>query len=359
MIFFDNIVFSLQRAGGVSIVWKELISRIIRSDFSCCFVEYEGRENNIFRNKIDIPKEKIIKKSSFMLRIKRYLNPKIKEDFPFVFHSTYYRYCRNKNAINITTVHDFTYEYYTRGLQKWVHCRQKHAAIRNSDYVICISETTKRDLLKFLPDTNPEKIQVIYNGVSDEYCVLPKIEIEKTQQRYGNFALFVGFRSGYKNFENAVLSVKNTDLNLLIVGGELTKAEKLFVTNELGENRFFALTRIPNNELNVLYNAAHCLLYLSLYEGFGIPVLEAQRAGCPVVALNVPSVAEIIGDKQMLVQKNSAKEIVEKINSLNNIETRNTVISLGLENAKKFSWDKTAEETFDLYKKIEKRIETR
>lgn len=351
-IIFDNIVFSLQRAGGISVVWKEIISRILQSDFSCKFVEYQGAKNNIFRKTIDITDEKIILKNSLLLFVKRYFNFRSKEKSPYVFHSSYYRYSKDKQAINITTVHDFTYEYFYGGLQKWLHCRQKYAAIKNSDYIICVSQTTKKDLLKFLPETNSAKIHVIYNGVSDEYHAFAPNQLEQTLKLYGNYALFVGFRSGYKNFENAVLAVKNTDMNLVIVGNELTKKEKIFLMKELGEERFFAFTRIPNSELNKLYAAAYCLLYLSLYEGFGIPVLEAQKSGCPVISLNAHSVVEIVGNQQLVAKENKIEDIVEKINLLKNKDLRKQIIEAGFENAKKYTWDKMYQQVSNLYEKI-------
>ena len=87
-----------------------------------------------------------------------------------------YRLCRNRNALNVTTVHDFTYEYFVRGVPRWVHIGQKHRAIRQSDAIICNSENTKRDLLKLLPGVDGRKVHVVYNGVSDDYRVLPAAE---------------------------------------------------------------------------------------------------------------------------------------------------------------------------------------
>jgi len=349
-IILDNIVFSLQKAGGISIVWKELIERVLHSNFSYNFIEFEGCQNNIFRKGINIPAEKIVLKKSFLISIKRYFNFRSKEKSPYIFHSSYFRYSKDSQAVNITTVHDFTYEYFYSGFHKWVHCRQKYAAIRHSDYIICVSQNTKQDLLKFLPETNPDKILVIYNGVGADYCVSSEDEKHAIRCKYGNYALFVGFRSVYKNFRNAVLAVKKSDLNLVIVGGELTKEERIFLQEELGENRFFALTRIPNSKLSKLYSAAYCLLYVSLYEGFGIPVIEAQKSGCPVITLNTPSIVEIIGNQQLVVQENNIEKIVEKINSLKNSELRQQIIVQGIENSKKYTWDNMYQQVSEVYK---------
>ena len=121
-IILDNIIFSLQKSGGISIVWQELIKGILRNPiFSIYCVEYTVK-GNIFRDKIHVPLNRIFHRSSCLLSIKRYFDVKIKDKEPFIFHSSYYRICSNKKAINVTTVHDFTYEYYYSGIKKKIHC---------------------------------------------------------------------------------------------------------------------------------------------------------------------------------------------------------------------------------------------
>ncbi|MDR2408048.1 MAG: glycosyltransferase family 1 protein, partial [Bacteroidales bacterium] len=134
-IIFDNIIFSLQKAGGISVVWTELLKSIISSGLEYKCLEYNSSQNNIFRNKIEIPSQNIILSNYSSTKIQRYFNPQIREiiDTPFIFHSSYYRYCTHKKAINFTTVHDFTYEYFSSGIKKIIHCYQKHKAIKKSE----------------------------------------------------------------------------------------------------------------------------------------------------------------------------------------------------------------------------------
>jgi mannosyltransferase len=349
-VIFDNIIFSLQKAGGISVVWAELLKSVTNSIFEYKCFEYNNCNNNIFRNKIEIPRQSIIHKNCLCISIQRYFNPKltkIKKDEPFIFHSSYYRYCDHKNAINFITVHDFIYEYFSSGIKKYLHCYQKYKAIRNSTCIICISETTKRDLLKFVKGIDEKAIHVVYNGVSDDYCVLKKED--RNDLLYGKFVVFVGSRNGYKNFDIAVSAIKRTNLNLVIVGSPLSNQENSFLEKELGANRFFVLSGISNENLNRLYNTAHCLLYPSSYEGFGIPVLEAQKAGCPVIIANTPSVVEIIGNMPLIVELNNIDSIVEKINLLNNNSIRQDVIQAGLKNVENYSWNKMAEQIIALY----------
>jgi mannosyltransferase len=348
-IIFDNIIYSLQKSGGISVVWTELLKGIIKSGLNYICREYGDAMSNIFRRTIPIPTGKILFVNCSLLSVQRYINPVIDKNEPFIFHSSYYRFCKNKNAVNITTVHDFVYEYYSSGFRKWLHRWQKYRAIKHSDYIICISDTTKNDLLKFVHRIDETKIKVIYNGVSDDYFPLQK---PLTDNQYGNFALFIGSRAGYKNFYLSVQAVKGTKLNLVIVGSALTKSENHYLQKELGTNRYFSLGRITNNELNSLYNKAICLMYLSLYEGFGLPVIEAQRAGCPVITVNAPSVVEILGDVTSLIAEPSVESVREKILMLEDNKFRDTVINAGLKNASRFSWGTMREQYLQLYRQI-------
>ena len=349
MIFFDNIIFSLQKSGGISVVWSELLKRLQLNNVSFKCIEYDSI-SNINRNQLNIASEKIqIRKKSF-LSITRYLSPRIHYKYPFIFHSSYYRICSNSKAINITTVHDFTYEYYYTGLKKQVHLWQKYSAISKSDYIICISENTKRDLLKFLPNIDVTKIRVIYNGVSDDYFFIKERGILKLPFDLETYVLFVGSREKYKNFELTVKSVAHNKLKLVIVGAPLRPEELELLYKELGQSNFIEMGRVSNEELNHLYNGAIALLYPSEYEGFGIPVLEAQKAGCPVIAYNASSIPEIIGDTPLLIDTLSVGSVTKCFDTLKVKEQREEIVCKGSENAKRFTWDSMYQQVIELYK---------
>lgn len=348
-IIYDNIIFSLQKTGGISVVWYELLKRITIDDrFICFFIEYSESEKNIFRSKLNLRKNHLLTYSGLLLKIKRYLNPLVKLKYKFIFHSSYYRISNNPNAINITTVHDFTYEYYSRGLKRIIHIYQKHKAIRKSDYIICISENTKNDLLKFVSDVDEKKIRVIYNGVSDNYF---KIENDSINLPFvkNSYVIFVGARSGYKNFRFTVEVLSQSQKKLIIVGKRLNKEELKLLDSKIGRNRYKLYTHISDEFLNVLYNNAFCLLYPSKYEGFGIPILEAQKAGCPVIAYNGSSIPEIIGDKTLLFNDFKIDIILKLFSVLNNPDKKRMIIQAGIINASRFSWEKMSENIKDVY----------
>lgn len=345
-IVFDNIIYSLQRYGGISVVWSNLISRIQKNDDDISYIEYDNAiANNIHRSKTDIGNKRIASLSSRWIKLKRYISPNTpKVKSKFIFHSSYYRTLSAKNAINVTTVHDFAYELFVKNfIVRFVHCWQKHRAIRNSQHIVCISENTRRDLFRFLPDVNPSKVSVIYNGIDNKYYQIKNVI-------HNDSLLYVGGRRGYKNFNALIKPLSELGCKLKIVGGQLTNMEKKMLDDNGLVYEF--LGTVSTDTLNRLYNEAFCLLYTSSYEGFGLPVLEAQMAGCPVIALNASSIPEIIGDKRMLINSISKEQIEEKLNMLKDTEFRNAIVTEGITNANRFSWDKMAEEYYNLYKKL-------
>ena len=356
-VTYDNIIFSLQKAGGISVVWNELLKRALKDDkLNLEFIE--SNNSNIFRKDLVIPECKMLSffSNKLPITLQRYYNPRsIKSQG--VFHSSYYRTAKGPYIKNVSTVHDFTYEYFRTGISKKVHGYQKYNAIRNSDKIICVSNNTKLDLLKFYPEIDESKISVVYNGVDDAYQILsgnttPNLKA-LTSFESKEYLLFVGDRSSsYKNFKVAAEACSKTGCPIVIVGGSrITHDEKKYL--ESLNVAFDHLSGIDNSKLNLLYNHAICLLYPSLYEGFGIPVIEAQKAGCPVIAVNTSSIPEVIGSVDTLLSEPSVDNISELIYQFkNNSDFLKTQIELGFTNSRRFSWDKSYLETKKVYKEL-------
>ena len=360
-VIIDNLVFAWQKSGGISVVWYELIKRMLKCSSltdRISFINTIGTNNNIFYNRLCIPAKLILEtKNRAGFNMKRYLPIQVKYNAPFIFHSTYYRVCMNRKAINIITVHDFTYERYAKGLKKAIHGLTKKFAIKKANYVICISENTKMDLIKYNPSIDKDKILVIYNGASDDFFVINNELARYTKERE-QFLVFVGNRVHYKNFELACKVAAEAKIKLKIVGSKLTNEEQINTQQILGDN-YEELGYITNDELNELYNAAFALIYPSSYEGFGLPIVEAQKSGCPVLALKNSSIEEIIGDKEQLIDSPSINHFIRQINKLKDNTYRQQIIKKGIKNAETYSWEKTFQEYLDLYNEIERKFEFR
>lgn len=335
MIIYDNIIYSLQKSGGISVYWK-MLEDYINVDKR---LVYSERKNNLFYNTRG---NEIENKNKVYLE--RYRNVILQEKQPFVFHSSYYRYCKNSNAINITTVHDFTYELFRKDLKAILHKIQKKNAVMNSDGVICISENTKKDLYKYYPNYKGN-VKVIYHGYDNEtfYC-------SESIQRTKN-VLFVGSRVGYKAFDFTIkLLSEIPELNLLIIGGGDLSLNEVELLNKSIPKRYKKLGFITNEELANYYNNSFALFYPSEYEGFGFPVIEAQACGCPVICQRKSSIPEVSGDKCVYVDSKELNTSIQEIKKLFDESYYKELQNLGLENVKRFSWKNCIKETQDFYK---------
>lgn len=354
MIVFDNIVYRLQKAGGISVYWTEMCRRLIKDQtFEKLFIEDVFSKSNIFRQELDIPTINIYLKKNFLFKLSRYFDVNIHLKNKFIFHSSYFRLCSNKNAINVTTVHDFIYEKHSRwGPKRLVHSFIKKRAIRKSDAIICVSESTKRDLIEYIPNVDIKKVYVIYLSVSNCFFPLTVLNFD-TPFPKNKYLLFVGQRKGYKGFMFAVKVAKFYSINLLFVGGgSLSNAERLYLKSHLSKDSFIHVGNISSNRLNELYNNALCLFYPSTYEGFGLPLIEAQKAGCPVIAYRGSSIIEVVENSALLIEEHTIEAVKKHIALLNDPIKRAEIIEKGLINTKRFSWDQSYEKLISVYNKL-------
>lgn len=344
MLVLDSIIHTLQKAGGISVYFSELYNRLAALDLKYSIYLYSNTSKIL--NEYSQENIAEIKRGVVPPSIYRYLDVYLPKSCT-VFHSSYYRlpvFFQRKKVKVITTVHDFTYEYYMKGLNAKVHFWQKRRAILASDVVVCISENTKKDLLHFIPEARDKDIRVIYNGVSESFAVT-----EQNKNKKKNI-IFIGSRVSYKNFSALVTAMSQlSDYNLVIVGGGSLTSEELIGLESSCRGRYKHLNFVDNDKLNQLYNQAHCLVYPSLYEGFGIPAIEAMKAGCPVIAANASSLPEVCGKAAILLDNISGKNISDAVFSLEDSEFYESLVKRGFANSKRFSWDKTFQELSKIY----------
>ena len=276
---------------------------------------------------------------------------------PNIIHQTYYNILKYKKmrAKKIITIHDMIHEIFPdEFLKKDNTSKLKKIAVAEADHIICVSKNTQNDLIKLL-NVDIKKTTVIYNGFS-----LRVKEAKKPEKVRRPYLLYVGNRKGYKNFNRFVKAyttskIKNYFDVVLFGGGKINNDEiEIFDKLEIPKD-YFKQVDGDDSSLAGFYKNASLLVYPSLYEGFGIPPLEAMSYGCPVVCSNVSSIPEVVGDAALLFDPYSVDSIKDNIISvLYDHKIRLSLISKGLKQVKNFSWEKCAKETYNVYQKAMK-----
>lgn len=363
-VLYDHQTFSLQKFGGISRYFYEVIKRIVKSENE---VEIETSlliSNNyylygdLYFNHLRIPSildikgvkrmELVINKLVSIMRLK--FN---KFD---VFHPTYYdpfflKYLNGKPYV--ITVHDLTHEILKLPSANKKFLGQKRTSIEHASKIIAISESTKKDLIEIY-NVDEQKIEVIYHGNS---LNVPE-NIELGPEYPKNFLLFVGARYTYKNFLRLITSlapvlIENKDLYFICAGGDKFDVSEKELIKKLQISAKVKQYTIDDITLAKLYANAKMFIFPSYYEGFGIPLLEAFACNCPIACSNTSSLPEIAQNAAVYFDpydENSIKDTIT--NLLENELIRKELAMKGQDRLKNFSWDKAANKTLDVYKSL-------
>lgn len=269
----------------------------------------------------------------------------------------------------VITVHDLAYLKFPDVLtpESQRYYGQIGPAVEEADAVIAVSENTKRDLMALL-DAPEDKIVVIPEAPDAEYQPLgDSPAIASTLARYQltrQYFLFVGTIEPKKNLKTLIESYarfrkidrsSNTLPDLVVAGRKgWLYADVLRLVDELDLKRYVRfLGPVPRSDLPMLYNAALALTYPSIYEGFGLPVLEAMACGTPVITSNVSSLPEVAGDAALSVDPRDVDALTQALNRIwTSPELRTELRRKGLARARLFSWEKTARATLDVYERV-------
>ena len=267
------------------------------------------------------------------------------------------------DCAKVVTVHDLIflrYPNFFKPLKRWILGKKTAHALKNSDRIIAVSRQTADDIVKFY-GTDPSKIEVIYQGCDEQfYSPATPEKIERAKELYNlppRFIIAMGTVEEKKNLENVVRALPSLpkDVKLFCFGKWTPYALKVWgVADKLGvKERVVMVHDADFTLLPAVYSLAECLVYVSHFEGFGIPVLEGITYGIPVVTSGVSSMPEAGGDAPLYVNPDSVPEIANAIEMVLSSPTlRKSMIERGHSHAKEFRNDKVAEKLFNLYTSV-------
>lgn len=364
-VAFDQQIFENQVYGGISRYFSRLIENLavyedIEAKIFCPI--YRNHYLSTLSKKLvsgmhvpDIPKTNRLR-----LITNSIVTPvMIKKFQPDVVHETYYsdRPVNGLSSPRVITVYDMIHEKMPHLYSNNPISKIKRKAIERADHVICISENTRNDLIEFF-NIPSEEISVIYLGFdhifSDSFGTS---NIGLNLKKEKPYILYVGSRRTYKNFPALVNAYSSSlwlrnNFNIICFGGEKYSVmdDEIIRKNKLTSEQVVYVSG-EDVKLAAYYKNASVFVYPSLYEGFGIPPLEAMSAGCPVICSNTSSIPEVVGDAGEYfdpLSMNSIKTAIEKI--LSSDEKRLKLIKNGYKQCKQFSWARCAQETLEVYR---------
>ncbi|GAB2597609.1 glycosyltransferase family 4 protein [Spirosoma areae] len=364
-ILFDHQTFSMHNYGGLPRYFAELISGINKTADNSANLPLLF-SNTIHLNEAGIstkpflPGTKIPKKEKIIYNLNKLYNLYELGSKSFdIFHATYYDpyfipYLKGKPFVVtfLDMIHERFANQFTELASDQVIVNQKKKIADLSDKIIAISESTKNDIVELL-HIDPTKIDVVHLGSS--LPILPHRQKSKSAISGIPYLLFVGRRGHYKNFFALLKAIyhllKHYQVKLVCAGGgPLTKEEKELIYT-LKVNNLVTYEHIANDQnLQELYKNAIAFVFPTLYEGFGIPILEAFASGCPCVISDRSSLPEVAGDAALYFNprdESSMASVIEKI--ILDSELRENLTQMGYNRLNQFSWERTVRETLRVY----------
>ena len=361
-IVFDYEIFYQQKYGGISTYFTNLGLELLKKNIDINFICPIHKNYNLKK----LPKKIVLGKRFIYPSSFNYLVSKINSSLsnayynslkPTIIHKTYFSDNKpNHKFINIITFYDITHELNNIKTQENEKIKSlKKNNILAADHIICPSNRVKDDLINYL-NINKDKISVTH--FSSDYKKISTL-VPSQEKKMQNHLLYVGNRSGYKNFENFVSAFANSkrlqkDFKILVFGGEKPSVCGIDLILKKGLSvDSFEFVHGTNEDLEYLYRNVRALIYTSAYEGFGIPLIEAMRSGCPIVTSNGGALEEVGGSELSYFDPSNVEELQQQIEDTVYSTDKLIKTSIyGLKRSDDFSWSSCAEKTLEIYKKL-------
>lgn len=339
-IIVDGVFFQLYKT-GITRVWNSLLEEWVKNGFAKHIVVLDRAET---MPKIIGIKYRLVPPYDYnnTSADREMLQQVCDEEGADLFISTYYTIPISTPSVFM--VYDMIPEIMGWDL-KHPMWREKHHAIQHASTYIAISENTARDLVKFFPHISPKSVIVALCGVKSTFFTASIEEINSFRTKYGisrPYFIVVG-TGGYKNtilfFQAFAQLYSKHGFDIVCTGsGSILEAEFRAYTS----GSVVHMLQLSDEELKAAYSGAVALVYPSKYEGFGLPILEAIACGCPVITCRNASIPEVAGEAALYVNDSDVNGLASALCDVQKPEVRKSLITTGLEQAKKFSWSKMA-----------------
>jgi len=363
-IAFDYQIFSMQSFGGISRYFNSLALKFSKLDHNIKI--FAGIHRNKYLSSLPKPIVKGYELTKYpprsaklFLLANHYLtNHQIQQWRPDLIHETYYSISNSSSnkLPRIVTAYDMVHELFPKQFKKKEHITQKKISTFNrADHIISISHNTKKDLVKFF-DIPPEKITVVHLACD----IFNQTNSNLINSSYTKpFLLYVGARKGYKNFNRFLEAISKSqklinDFDIVAFGGGILSFKENALIDSLGFKKD-QVKQIGGDDsvLATLYQEATAFIYPSLYEGFGIPLLEAMAYECPVISSNTSSLPEVVGEAGEYFNPEEIESIKLSIENVVYSPSRTLALKAkGLERINHFSWEKCAQDTLKVYRTL-------
>lgn len=362
-ILYDGQIYKYQAAGGITRYFANLISRLPQSFMPHLTIPPQQEIIYPVHSNLKILKYNSLRPLRLFNNLEKYYFQSIAAFKNFdIVHPTYYNSLTQQNLNKycnpiVITVYDMVHEIFRNKIDpKGEHVELKRKAISTAQKIICISENTKKDLINFY-SVPEEKITVTYLASSIDASLSYGTEPVPSHPYY----LYVGSRdSNYKNFDTLLLAFRKAvsvkpEIKLCVVGYPFSETEVKLIADLNLSDRIEHYAYASDAHLAKLYRCSLAFVYPSLYEGFGIPPLEAMSCGTAVIASNCSSIPEVVADAGILFDPKSTSDLADiLLLLLDNSAERDRLITKGHQRAKGFSWDKTVAQTLDVYYSVGK-----
>ena len=362
----DGIVFETQRFGGISRMHFELLSRLCDADSSARVSVFANRfaadripsSACVEHVPIRSPERYMRPGRLFLkahLRARRvFAQGRLRERKETIWHSSYYTLPTSWDGPIVTTVYDMIHERFSDLFtlrSDEVMRQRKRDCVTSSDLVIAISEATKQDVVQQY-GFRAELVRVVHLDAGSAF----RAKTEDQSPASPPYLLYVGGRAHYKN-PQLLLSTyarwnRRQDVRLVFAGPPVTNQERRLVES-LGISHQVDFVSNPDDQLlGSLYQNAQAMIYPSLYEGFGIPLVEAMRSGCPIVASRIPSSLEVAEDAAIYFETREGESLLRSLDAVLEPEVRRSLVIRGLERARQFSWKLSARKLCEAYRSL-------